>query len=66
LNQEKDVGQREELLQLFPNNMVNTYGDGDWPSWELDSTQTFSVNWAYLRLNDGGIRRTFMKVIWNN
>ena len=56
--------QWEELFQILSHHLALTEGSRDRPLWEWDPRRTFSVKNAYFKLNDGGLRRPFAKVVW--
>ena len=63
-NLEKETQNKEELLQLLPDNFSCNRTGIDRPSWEWDPKRIFSVKNAYLRLNDGDLRCSYGKLIW--
>ena len=56
---------REELTHLLPGHVHLLSGSRVCPFWDWDSNMTFSVKNIYFRLNDGGLRCLFVKIIWD-
>ena len=65
LNQEENVDKKVELLQLLLENLSCNIREKDRPSWECDCKWVFSVKNTYFRLNDGGLRCSYAKFLWN-
>ena len=64
-NQEEKVQKREELLQLLPDNFSCNVTEKECPSWEWDPKRIFTMKNAYFRLNNGGLRCPYAKIIWS-
>ena len=56
--------QWEELFLLLSKHLLLIEDSRNRPLWKWDSRRTFSLKNAYFRLNDGGLRCPFAKVVW--